>query len=184
MADVNKAIEFMLRQEDSKLTGKVTNAENDRGGRTRFGLCAKWHPALENAGFFDPLLVSDEDALALAKQTYAKEYARELRLADLRSDAVACAMLSFAVNCGICTTLRFLRVALNGLGANLRVTAAPEEDATFQAENACPEQRLVAAMVDLEKTHYHAIAAHDASQAIYLHGWLNRADQVLALVKG
>lgn len=184
MADVDKAIAFMLRQEDSRLTGRITDAAGDRGGQTRFGLSAKWHPALVTAGFFDPMKMSFEAAFALAEKTYEAEYCRPLRIADLKSDAVACAMLSFAVNTGTGTTLRFLRVALNGLGFNLRIGAQPEDDATFAAENACPEEKLVPALVNLQKAYYHSIVEHEAAQAVFLRGWLHRSDQVLALVKG
>ena len=53
MADPRETIDFMLRQEDTTLYGKVTNAASDNGGCTRFGLSAKWHPELVKAGFFD-----------------------------------------------------------------------------------------------------------------------------------
>ena len=83
MADIRKAVEFMLRQEDARLSGTVTNAASDNGGFTRFGLCAKWHPALVAAGFFTPQMPRDK-ALLMAEETYSTEYAPALRLAGLR----------------------------------------------------------------------------------------------------
>jgi hypothetical protein len=38
MADTQQAIEFALRQEDSTLSGKITNINADRGGCTRYGI--------------------------------------------------------------------------------------------------------------------------------------------------
>ena len=39
-----QSIDFVLKQEDSTLSGVITNETGDAGGLTRFGLCAKWHP--------------------------------------------------------------------------------------------------------------------------------------------
>ncbi len=184
MADVNKAIEFMLHQEDAKLSGAVTNLKDDRGGATRFGLCAKFHPALVEAGFFDGARVSRERGLVLAKDAYTKEYAIPLRLDALKSDAVACTILSFAVNGGIGTALKLLRDALNTFGYNLPVNALPEDDATFEAENEVPEKKLVPALVQHQRARYEQIVAHDPSQGKWFKGWMNRANQALALVEG
>lgn len=182
MADVRKAIDFMLRQEDAELSGTVTNAASDNGGCTRFGLCAKWHPALAAAGFFTPQIPRDK-ALLMAEDTYQKEYAPALRLTALRSDAVACAVLSFAVVDGTGSALRLLRQSLDSLGCSLPVSAAAEDDATFAAENAAEDSALVPALVKAQEQRCAEIVAHDPSQRKWLHGWFNRADQVLALVQ-
>ena len=182
MADVRKAIDFMLHQEDSRLAGTVTNAAGDNGGQTRFGLCAKWHPALVTAGFFD-LGMPQSQALALAEKTYQSEYAVPLRLDRLSSDAVACGVLSFAVLDGIGSALRVLRAALYTCGFNLEVTTAPMDDATFDAEQEVSESQLVQALVRQQKLWCEHIAANNPTQQKWIRGWENRADQVLALIK-
>lgn len=182
MADPRKAIDFMLRQEDATLSGAVTNAASDNGGCTRFGLCAKWHPELVKAGFFDAQKTPRDKALQMAEQTYSTEYAPALRLTALRSDAVACAVLSFAVVDGTGSALRLLRQSLDFLGCSLPVSAAPEDDATFTAENAAEDSAVVPALVKAQEQRCADIVAHDPSQRKWLHGWFNRADQVLALV--
>ena len=182
MADVCKAIDFMLRQEDATLSGTVTNAANDNGGCTRFGLCAKWHPALVVAGFFSPEMPRDK-ALLMAEDTYTKEYAPALRLAVLRSDAVACAVLSFAVVDGTGSALKLLRHSLDSLGSALPVSAAAEDDVTFTAENAEDEVALVPALVKAQEQRCAEIVARDPSQSKWLRGWTNRAQQVLGLVR-
>jgi hypothetical protein len=50
MADAQAAIDFVTRQEDSTLSGVITNASANRGGLTHFGLCEKWHPELTAKG--------------------------------------------------------------------------------------------------------------------------------------
>ena len=182
MADVRKAIDFMLHQEDSTLAGTITNAQSDNGGQTRFGLCAKWHPALVAAGFFSPTMTQSQ-ALALAEETYNSEYAVPLRLDRLSSDAVACGVLSFAVLDGIRSALRVLRAALYTCGFTLQVTTAPMDDATFNAEQAVSESQLIPALVQQQKSRCEHIAANDPTQQKWIRGWENRADQVLALIK-
>jgi lysozyme family protein len=182
MADVRKAIDFMLHQEDSTLAGAITNAASDNGGQTRFGLCAKWHPALLAAGFFNPEMPQSR-ALALAEETYNSEYAVPLRLDRISSDAVACGVLSFAVLDGIGSALRVLRAALYTCGFNLQVTTAPMDDATFKAEEAASESQLVQALVRQQKLRCEHIAANSPTQQKWIRGWENRADQVLALLK-
>ena len=46
MADVDKAVQFVLGLEDARLKGDVTTLPGDRGGATRFGLASASHPDL------------------------------------------------------------------------------------------------------------------------------------------
>jgi lysozyme family protein len=184
MADVTKAIEFMLRQEDEKLAGTITTTPGDAGGCTRFGLCAKFHPALVDAGFFDVAKTPRDKALQMAEKAYREEYVPPLRLDALQSVAVACAVLSFAVNDGISGGLKVLREALVSFGFKLAANGAPEDDATFQAENNTPEEKLVPAIVQHQRARYEAIVAAKPSQKKFFAGWMNRTNRVLALVKG
>jgi lysozyme family protein len=181
MANVRKAIDFMLHQEDATLSGKITNGSHDKGGLTRFGLCAKWHPQLVEAGFYDPSMPV-EKALPLAEATYFDEYAVPLRLRNLSSDAVACGIISFAVLDGIGSALKLLRSALYTCGYNLPVTSGPIDDGTFHAEDDCSEKQLVPALVQQQKLRCEHIAAADPTQQANIKGWNNRADQVLRLV--
>ena len=182
MADAKKAIDFMLHQEDSTLSGVVTGAVDDKGGCTRFGLCAKWHPDLVKCGFFDAMKWPQERALSIAEETYDHDYSTALRIEALSSDAVACAMLSFAVIDGTGTAIALLRNALNTFGYKLAVDAAPEDAATFAAETEVPDTQLVPALVQHQRARFERIVANDPSQAKWLKGWENRAEQVLALV--
>jgi len=69
VSDPNAAIRFVLKQEDSTLSGVITNESGDAGGLTRFGLCAKWHPELVAAGFYD-VTMDTATALPLAETAY------------------------------------------------------------------------------------------------------------------
>jgi lysozyme family protein len=184
MANVNKAIDFMLHQEDAALKGTITNWSTDKGGLTRFGLCAKYHPQLVAAGFYDATQMPTDRAMQMAESAYYTEYAVPLRIRDLSSDAVACAIVSFAVLDGIGSALKLLRAALYTCGYTIPVTAGPVDVATFNAEQSCDEKALVPALVAQQRIRCEHIAAADPSQAANLRGWDNRASQVLALVQG
>src|SRR5262249_17216842 len=61
MAEFKVAFMFTLHHEDPSGSGKVTE---DVGGRTRFGIAAKFHPDLPEDFFIGPV----EDALAEAER--------------------------------------------------------------------------------------------------------------------
>ena len=82
MSNPTQSIDFVLRQEDSTLSGIITNEANDAGGLTRFGLCAKWHPELVAAGFYQ-VAMDTATALNEAEVAYANAYATPLLLIGL-----------------------------------------------------------------------------------------------------
>ena len=108
MSDPTQSINFVLRQEDSTLAGTITNESNDAGGLTRFGLSAKWHPELVEAGFYEASMDA-QTALPIAQQAYETAYASPLCLMQINSQAIANALLSFAVNCGTFSATEILQ---------------------------------------------------------------------------
>lgn len=183
MADIKTAIDFVLRQEDAKLPGVITDRPSDLGGLTRFGLCAKWHPELVEAGFYAYQIVDgkqvaqmpEEEALALAEKTYATAYEPSLQLAEIASIGIATAILSFAVLEGQQEAVKLLQEALS---INSDGLMGP---ATLAAENSANPATLLPKLVNLQRQHFAAIAAANPSQEANLNGWDNRADALLAL---
>jgi lysozyme family protein len=174
MANVKNAVDFVLRQEDSTLSGIITTAAADRGGCTRFGLCAKWHPELLAEGFFESSM-SAEDALPIAEQAYESQY-----VGSLTSDAVATALLSFAVLEGNLEAVTVLQNAIVMLGVGITVDGKIGPG-TVAAANSCDPQKLITAVVQLQKAHFTHIAAVNPSQAVWVHGWDNRADLLMSI---
>lgn len=175
MADPKLAVQFVLRQEDARLAGTITNGAHDRGGLTRFGLCAKFHPELVVQGFFSPAMPAAA-ALPLAERAYEVCYTGPLFLDQIRSQAVANALLSFAVNEGNHQAILLLQKAAIGGGAPL----SPDGrlgPATVAAVNAANPAALLARYGELEADFYRRLAASDPSQQANLNGWLNREKQ-------
>ena len=175
MANVKEAVEFVLRQEDAMLSGIATKAPGDRGGLTRFGLTAKWHPELVANGFFQ---MNREDALAIAQDTYAREYIPHLDLGKINRTAVAVAILSFAVVEGAGAAVVLIQNTLSELGFPLIAdgSAGPK---TIAALNAADPFMFVAAYVNRQRNHFASIVGNDLSQQKWLNGWNNRATAVL-----
>jgi lysozyme family protein len=175
MANVKEAVEFVVKQEDAALSGVVTKAPGDRGGLTRFGITAKWHPELVSAGFFQ---TNRDAALAMAEEVYADEYIPHLDLRSVNRTAVAVALLSFAVVEGAGTSVLILQRVLNRLGFPLVVDGSVGPK-TLEAINAADPLRLVGILLNAQRDHFQEIVSADPSQAKWLNGWNNRASAVL-----
>jgi lysozyme family protein len=167
------AIDFTLRQEDSTLSGVITNEANDAGGLTRFGLCAKWHPELVAAGFYE-LTMDAAAARTMAETAYETAYASPLWLASINAQPIANALLSFAVNMGTFSAVETLQlicgaVADGHMGSN-----------TVAAVNAHDPETLLAAYCAMQANHYRGIVAANPTQQKFLAGWLARVATVAA----
>jgi hypothetical protein len=69
MADAKDAIGFVLKQDDSTLSRKITA---DAGGLKRFGVAGDFHPELTATGFFD--VMPTAEALSTAEGVYQSAY--------------------------------------------------------------------------------------------------------------
>jgi lysozyme family protein len=171
MSDPTIAIDFVLRQEDATLSGVITNESGDSGGLTRFGLCAKWHPELVAAGFYQASMDAPTSR-TMAETAYYKSYANPLWLASINAQTVANALLSFAVNLGTFEAVETLQqvcgaVADGCMGPNTVAAVNKQEPAT-----------LLAAYCAIQANHYRGIVAANPTQAKFLAGWLNRVNAV------
>lgn len=167
MADAKAAVQFVLLQEDARLSGIITNRASDRGGLTRYGLTAKFHPELIEQGFFEESM-SAEEALPIAEQTYEESYEKPLCLDSITSQPLANALLSFAVNEGnhqaVVLLQRAARVAEDG-------EMGPQ---TLAAVNANPT--VLGTYCDFEANFYEQLVRAQPSQKDNLKGWLNRVN--------
>ena len=171
MSNPTQSIDFVLKQEDATLSGVITNEVNDAGGLTRFGLCAKWHPELVAAGFYEPTMDS-ATARTMAETAYATAYANPLRLASINAQPVANALLSFAVNMGTFSAVETLQQVC---GAIADGCMGPN---TVAAVNAHDPATLLAAYCAIQANRYRGIAAANPTQQKFLAGWLNRVANV------
>ena len=176
MADVDAAITFVLKQEDSKMTGVVTETKNDLGGRTRWGIAEHAHPELTTSGFFSRM--SYDASLAVARSIYKRVYADPLQLAKIVDQRIMNAVLSFGVNEGDGTVAKVLQRALCSLGHAVVVDGCVGEG-TLSVLNQENPVFVLSALGAAQKNHYAEIVAANPSQGVFINGWNNRVDATL-----
>lgn len=169
MSDVTTSIVYVLAQEDPHMTGVITDDPKDSGGRTRFGVAERSHPGLTPSGFYD--YMSFNDALKIAEQVYTASYATPMCLSQIVTQKVANALLSFAINEGVESSVKVLQRAL----------ALPDDGkfgpATLAAVNTSSPATLLANLSIQQKAHYAAIVAANPNDERFIHGWNNRIDE-------
>lgn len=177
MADFKIAFTNTLRFEDSTLSGKVTV---DAGGRTRFGIAARFHPDLPEEFFTGPA----EDALAEAEKIEEAGYWTAMRMDEILDQDVANKLFDMAVNMGVRQAGVLAQRAANGLLHDMPAAAGPGrlmEDGvigakTLGAINTLDPAIYVQALRDLSAALYRHIASVNPAQAVNLSGWLRRAE--------
>jgi lysozyme family protein len=175
MADTDLAVQFVLRQEDSHISGDVTTIAGDRGGPTRFGIASRFHPELVEQGFFDVDEIPHDEALVIAERVYFEQYGAPLRLQEIKSQDIANRLLSFAVNEGPAEAITLAQRACQSLGCAI-ADDGKMGPATLAALNQVePEAWLKANRAQQENFYRHLVATQPNLLPV-LHGLLNRAD--------
>ena len=167
MSNVNKAIDFVLMQEDSKISGVITDNPSDHGGRTRYGVAERFHPDLTKTGYYDSM--SNQEALVVADKIYEDQYATPLYLAKINDQSVANALLSFAINQGLDQAVRIFQRAI---GVDDDGKMGPK---TLAAANNYSPTVLLNSLYNMEAAYYNRIVALNPTQHVFLAGWINRA---------
>lgn len=164
VADFKKAIEFVLKHEDPKLSGVITR---DSGGTTKFGVSQKAHPSvdIENLSLVD------------AEEIYREEYWSKIRGDEIGDDHVAAKILDMAVNMGPHQAIVLCQRALNTLAL---YTALAEDGElgllTLAALNAADPELLIVLLRSFCEEFYRHVAVVKPEYQRYLHGWLARAN--------
>jgi type VI secretion system secreted protein VgrG len=173
MADTATAVQFVLRQEDSRLSGEVTTLPGDRGGRTRFGLAERFHPDLTKSGYFDD--TEYDKALTIAEQVYAEQYAGPLMLDGVQSQDVANRLLSFAINEGPPEAITLAQRACKSLGCSI-ADDGKMGPASLAALNSLDPLAWLAANRAQQEAFYRHLVTTQPKLLPELQGLLNRAD--------
>ncbi len=177
MAAFKEAFENTLRFEDAHLSGKITV---DAGGRTRFGIAARFHPDLPEEFFTGPA----EDALAEAEKIEEAGYWNVMRLGEIHDQQVANKLFDMGVNMSVRQAGVLAQRAANGLLQDATppgsVATRLVEDGvigarTLAAINALDPASYVQALRQLSADFYRHIASINPAQAVNLCGWLRRA---------
>jgi lysozyme family protein len=176
MAEFKPAFEFLLSHEDETCSGKVTH---DTDGRTRFGICERFHPDMPGVFW----TASPTVALKFAENIYEDYYWNPLRLEKIIDQAIASKLFDMCVPMGLKEAAILAQRAANGL--LLGSSRAPAIDGivgdkTIAALNACPPASLVEALCNLSKIFFYEVAAKHPEKHRDLDGWLIRAAAVPA----
>jgi lysozyme family protein len=174
MSNVKAAITYILREEDSTLSGVITNIPGDRGGLTRFGISIKAHPELSAAGFYTERMNNDL-ALKLAEQVYEQAYAAPLHISEIDDQKVATAALSYGVNRGQANAAILLQRVCIACGKLVKIDAKMGP-LTVAAINSCDPAKFLIDFTVYAKLAYQQIANDNPSNRKFLNGWYSRAD--------
>jgi lysozyme family protein len=167
VADLNKAILYVLRNEDRTMSGKVTT---DRGGKTRFGIAQKFHPELDPSFYTCTNLA----ALGEAQQIYKTAYCAPLFIAGITSQPIGNKILDVGVNCGVGIAAEIAQTAAKNLGAVVTVDEKMGPDSVV-AVNKVDQNKLMGQMIVLSQIHYRQVAIRDHASIDELADWLTRA---------
>ena len=167
VADVNKAILYVLRNEDLTMSGKVTT---DRGGKTRFGIAQNFHPELSPTFY----TCSNIGALAEAQQVYKTSYCAPLFIAGITSQPIANKLLDVGVNCGVGIAAEMAQTAAKNLGAVITVDEKMGPK-SVTAVNLADQDKFMGQLIVLSQVHYRQVAIRDHASIDELADWLTRA---------
>lgn len=181
MIDIEALTLFVIKQEDSTLSGIITNDPLDSGGITRFGLTKRLHPELVEQGFFDKDAVPSNRALVMAQQAYQSQYSQPLMLDSFNSQVIATAMLSFAVVEGNHQAVKCLQQSVIKCGISITVDGLLGH-ATVDGANNLDPVILLQEWINQENIYFESIVEHNSSQQRFLKGWEARAEKLKTLL--
>jgi type VI secretion system secreted protein VgrG len=164
VANFKAICDWVLRLEDSTLSGKVVNLF-DGQGLTRFGIAQHAHPQLPEVFYtMDPI-----HALPIAESIYKAEYWDKFCGDDITDDGVASCLLSFSINDGEQREVMTLQQVLgftktDGLMGPITLAAT---------NNAGPA--LAPKLRQAQANFYRMLVQKQPTDARFLDGWLRRA---------
>lgn len=168
MADFKKAFDFVMVNEDSTLSGKVTV---DEGGRTRFGVAEKYHGNLA-----DDFFTGDkEKALEEASVIYRDEYWNAISGDEIVDQDCANKLLDMCINLGDANAIHMLQTSLNFLQRGSVKEDNRFGPKTLAALNVANPITLHRALRQSCVHHYQQIATNRPVTESEYSSWMHRA---------
>ena len=150
-----------------EVEGGFTDDENDRGGKTNWGITEE---EAREFGYTGDMRNLTKD---FAKNIYLKKYYLGNKLDKVVNDKVALSICDWAVNSGRNGT-KNAQIAINQLtNANLNVDGIIGNK-TLEALNAADPEKFLEVYHNLQKIYYKGKVEADRTQERFLTGWLNR----------
>ena len=150
-----------------EVEGGFTDDENDRGGKTNWGITEE---EAREFGYTGDMRNLTKD---FAKNIYLKKYYLGNKLDKVVNDKVALSICDWAVNSGRNGT-KNAQIAINQLtNANLDVDGIIGNK-TLEALNAIDPEKFLEVYHNLQRIYYKGKVEADRTQERFLTGWLNR----------
>ena len=151
-----------------EVEGGYTNDENDRGGKTTWGITEEEAREFGYAGDMRNLTKD------FAKNIYLKKYYLGNKLDKILNDKVALSIFDWAVNSGR-RGIKKAQIVANKFGASLIVDGIIGNK-TLEAINSINPEAFLKEYHEMQRTFYKNLAAKDSTQEDFLKGWLNRVE--------
>lgn len=154
-------IQGLIDTRQQKRKVGYVNIKQDRGGETKYGIAQNANPGIS---------VRDLD-LAGAMDVYYNEYWIDGHC-DKLPYSVALIHFDGCINHGIGRANKILQEAL---GVTVDGVIGNQ---TLSAVNQVPQEEVIQKISDIRTNFYNRIVQRDASQSIFLNGWLGRISRV------
>lgn len=168
MADYKPIKSFILSWE-----GGYSNHPNDKGGPTMKGVIwSEWKNYAKRKGFTPTI----ENLKAITDDQwddiFRKNYWNPFRGGDIADQSIATLLVDWGYNSGVVTviknTQRYLGVKADGIVGPV----------TLRALNSADAEKTFEAIKARRKKFLEDIVARNASQKVFLKGWLNRLNHI------
>ena len=159
----NKFLDYIFEVE-----GGFTDDENDRGGKTTWGITEE---EAREFGYTGDMRNLTKD---FAKNIYLKKYYLGNKLDKIIDDRVALSIFDWAVNSGG-RGIKKSQIVANKFGANLVIDGIIGNK-TLEAINAIDPKMFLKEYHELQRTFYKNLAVKNSTQEDFLKGWLNRIE--------
>lgn len=161
MSNFEKAVEVVLAHE-----GGYVDHKSDPGGETKYGISKRSYPNVDIKNL----------TIARAKQIYFNDFWSPYKYDQIINDAIATKLFDTSVNVGPKRAFRFMQQALNQMGKSL-VADGIMGDKTVEAINAVDNFVLLNVYRSVQAEYYKGLVAADPKKAVFLKGWLRRAQE-------
>lgn len=169
--------------------GGFSDHPADNGGLTAYGASLKFvkgiaatqqgRDFLQRIGFRLPVNKASMRSVTpdMARAMFKREFWDRLRLDDMPFRP-ACALYDAAVNSGCAQSVRLAQRGYNACArcSNVALDVDGILGPKTRAALACDTDALIRAVIQARRIFYEGLARDDPSQAVFLEGWLNRAD--------
>lgn len=151
-----------------EVEGGFTDDENDRGGKTTWGITEE---EAREFGYTGDMRNLTKD---FAKNIYLKKYYLGNKLDKVKNDKVALSIFDWAVNSGG-RGIKKAQIVANKFGANLVIDGIIGNK-TLEAINSINPEAFLKEYHELQRAFYKNLVAKDSTQESFLEGWLNRVE--------